>query len=284
MVGRLLELLQPTIERVKRADPFLMAAAIAYNVLFAVVPLALAMVAALTLVGRSPERVETIARQLADAFSPETAESIVRFIEDAREELAGATGLVIGISLLIALYSGSRAIYAAIKALRLVQGEEDHRGYVRVRSLGIAFTLGAGIALLLANLLVFFGTEIVQYLEEVLGITTLSAVRDFVVLPVLGLWTVGLLFGLYRWGPPSPVTRPFISAVAAMALVGVGTVVFQLVAAIFGFGAVGVLGSAAVLLLWVYYMALIVIVVPEAVAATLVVVRNLPSLRASRGT
>lgn len=281
MVRRLLELLQPTIERVKRADPFLMAAAIAYNVLFAVVPLALALVATLTLVGRSPERVEDIARQLAEAFSEETADTIVQLVERAQQDLAGATGLVILIALVVALYSGSRAIYATMKALRLIQGEPDHRGYVKVRSLGMAFTLAAGIALLLANLLAFFGSGIVGYLEEALGLSGLSLVRDLVVLPILALWTLGLLFALYRWGPPSPVPRPLVSGIVATALVGVGTFVFQLAAGIFGFGAVGVLGSAAVLILWVYYMALLVIVVPEAVSAAVVLFRA--SLEVRRG-
>jgi uncharacterized BrkB/YihY/UPF0761 family membrane protein len=91
---------------------------------------------------------------------------------------------------------------------------------------------------------------------------------------MLGLWTVALLAAVYRWGPPRSMPSPLLSGIAAAAVVGAGSWLFGRIIPELGLSTIGILGAAGVALLWVYYMALVVIVMPELVGAAVLLVRR----------
>ena len=270
-IPRRLDPLRGPLDRVKDADPLLMSAAIAYNFFFALVPLAVAAVGALSLVGRSEEGLENLELFLADVFPPEMEQFIGGLLQEARNLVGDWQGPVILISLLIALYAGSRGIYAIQKSLRQIQRVHEDRPYWRVRGLGIAFTLGAGIALIAGYIIVIFGQFLGSLLERYgLNLGSMSGLSA----AVLSGWVVLLLWAIYQLGPPVPFQRALISAVVATAIIAVMTVVAAYFIPAMGSNTLAALGSVGVVLIWLYALGFVVIVVPAFISPAEKVIRG----------
>ncbi len=253
------------------ADPFLMSAAIAYNAFFALVPLAFAAVAGLSMLEAGDDAIVRIQNMVAEGLPDEVGAFMVEVFQEAEQAAFGLGTAVLVISLLVALWSGSRAIYAVQKSLRLIERTEEHRPYWKTRGLGILFTLGAGLALILGYVLVIFGAWLIQALEH-FGIPVGSVTGTTGA--VLFGWVTAVLYAIYEWGTPSHIRRPFISAVVATAILTITTVGAALILPDLGGGTVAALGSVGIVLAWSYVIGLIVIVVPAFVPSIEDVVRG----------
>ncbi|MGB5186699.1 MAG: YhjD/YihY/BrkB family envelope integrity protein, partial [Acidimicrobiia bacterium] len=117
------------VKRIMAADPFLMSAAIAYNTIFALIPLAFAAVAAIAMIGSGSDGLANIEQTLTSEFPQQVADFVIPLLRDAKESMGGMGPFVLVIALLIALWSGSRAIYAVLKSLRLIEGNPENRPY-----------------------------------------------------------------------------------------------------------------------------------------------------------
>jgi uncharacterized BrkB/YihY/UPF0761 family membrane protein len=266
--------LKSAIERIMAADPFLMSAAIAYNVSFAIVPLALAAVAALSILGSGVDGVTQVEGTLTDVFPAEIVDFVVSIIEEAQQTVGNMGTVLIVVALLVALWSGSRAIYAVQKALRMIEGVEEWRPYWITRGLGILFTVGAGIALVLSYVLVIFGDWLVATLRQHgLGVGSVT----WMTAAAMAAWVVGVLFAIYEWGIPAPIRRPFVSAIVTVSLLGLTTWGAAVLMPAFGSGKISALGSVGVVLLWSYVTGFIVIVVPALVPSIEDVARGVSS-------
>jgi uncharacterized BrkB/YihY/UPF0761 family membrane protein len=257
-----LEPLRAAYKRIMNADPFLMSAAIAYNAFFALVPLTFAAVAGLSMVGTDVDVVVKINEMVANGFPEEVGAFIIGVFNEAQDAVGGLGTAVLTLSLLVALWSGSRAIYAVQKALRLIEGAEEHRPYWKTRGLGVLFTLGAGVALILGYVIVIFGSWVTTTLGyfgiEVGSVTGISGA-------VLFGWVTTMLYAVYEWGTPAQIRRPFISAIVATAILAVATVGAAAVLPDVSGGTIAALGSVGVILVWSYAIGLVVIVVPTVV-------------------
>ena len=266
-----LDPLRGPLDRIKDADPLLMSAAIAYNFFFALVPLAAAAAGALALVGRSEEGLDNMDQFLTDVFPQEMALFIGDLLDDARDVVGDLHGPVIVVSLLVALYAGSRGIYAVQKALRQIQRVSEDRPYWRVRGLGILFTLGAGIALVAGYVIVLFGQFFAGLLEryglDLGSMTGLSA-------GVLAGWVVALLWAIYQLGPPVPFERALISAAVATAIIALMTAAAAYFIPTFGSNTLAALGAVGVVLIWLYALGFVVIVVPALISPTEAIIRG----------
>jgi uncharacterized BrkB/YihY/UPF0761 family membrane protein len=143
-----------------------------------------------------------------------------------------------------------------------------------VRGLGILFTLAAGIALLVGQVIIIIGGEVLETIEAWTGATAVEDVGSALGPPLIAVWTAALFFAIYRWGPPRPTPYPLASGIATTGLIGLGSWLFGLLIPVIGGGAIGILGTVGVALLWVYYMALIVIIVPELLGAAVLLVKR----------
>lgn len=253
------------------ADPFLMSAAIAYNAFFALVPLAFAAVAGVSMLGTGDDAIARIQEMVAEGLPDEVGAFLVEIFEDAQQAAFGLGTTVLVISLLVALWSGSRAIYAVQKSLRLIESTEEHRPYWKTRGLGYLFTLGAGLALILGYILVIFGSWLIQTLDH-FGIPVGSVTG--ITGAVLFAWVTAVLYAIYEWGTPSQLRRPFVSAIVATTILTITTLVAALILPDIGGGTVAALGSVGVVLIWSYVIGLIVIVVPAIVPPIEDVVRG----------
>ena len=209
-----LDPLVAAVKRVATADPFLMSAAIAYNAIFALVPLAFAAVAAISMIGGDPDGLESVEQTLAAKFPAGASEFLDPILEGAKGEVGDMGTAVLLVSLLVALWSGSRAIYATQKSLRMIEDVEESRGYLVTRGLGMLFTLGGGIALALSYFAVIVGNWLTDELAR-LGIDLGSAA--WISVGAILLWVVVVLYAIYRWGLPRPIRMALPHRVRSLA-------------------------------------------------------------------
>lgn len=259
------------IKRIAAADPFLMSAAIAYNSIFAIVPFAFAAVAAISMLGGDPAGLEGAQNTLAASFPAEVSEFVDPILEGAKGEVGDMDSLVLAVSLLVALWSGSRAIYAIQKALRIIEGVEETRRYWVKRGLGILFTFGAAAALALSYSAVIVGNRLTTELAQA-GIDLGSAA--WISVGAILAWVVGLLYSIYRWGLPKPSRMSFTSAVVATAILATTTWLAAILVPKFGGSALAAFGSVGVILVWSYTLGLIIISVPALLPSIVDVARG----------
>ena len=249
-----------------RGDPLLMGAAIAYNTLFALVPLALAFVSIVTLFDISREAIDEL-RELIESTLPQDIGSFLAdLIDQSMTLVSDDQGLVLVISIAIALWSGSRAVYAIQKALRLIQGSEDDRGYFHTRSIGILVTVGALFGVLAGYALLLFGEATWIRFAESMGLSSGRLVELAVSIASLLLGYV-LLSAIYRFGPPEPVPIPLITAAIVEVIVVVGSRVIFDLAPTKQLDAVAMFGVLGIILLWVYFMGVVLVAAPIAIGA-----------------
>jgi len=266
-----LEPIRTAYERVMDADPFLMSAAIAYNAFFALVPLAFATVAALSVFGADLDTTTELEKMIANGFPKEVGEFIIDIVTEAHDSVGDLGTTVLIVSLLVALWSGSRAIYAVQKALRLMQHAEEHRPYWKTRGLGILFTFGAGIALVVGYVIVIFGGWLAEALKH-FGLPVGSV--TWITGAVMFGWVMVVLYAIYEWGTPDQIRRPFTSALVATTVLTITTLGAAAILPELSGGTVAAVGSVGVILVWAYVIGLVVIISPAVVAAVEAVARG----------
>lgn len=247
-------------DRIRRADPLLMGAAIAYNSLFALVPLAVAFIAILTIFDRTNEVLGELGTWLEANLAPDAAIFLNELLTESVDWLESSSPTLLVVSLLIALWSGSRAVYAVQKALRTVEGVEDPRGYFVTRALGIGVTVVAGIGVMVGYLLLTAGERVWQWVEDSVGVGTTAAIQ-VTTLVIAIAWGWGLLWAIYRWGPPHPIRRAgLVSALVAALLVLGSYLAFNFVPT--NANALAVFGVIGVILIWLYYVGIVLVAAP----------------------
>lgn len=258
-----------SIDRIRRADPLLMGAAIAYNSLFALVPLAVAFVALLTFVDASGEVLGEVVDVIRDSALPTAmAAFLIDIMESSQEWVATRRGPLLVIATLIALWSGSRAVYAIQKALRTVEGVTDTRGYVVRRGLGILVTVASCVGVLIAYAALLLGDRLWDAVEARIGYVTADVAQGILATVVI-VYVWMALWAIYRWGPPVPIERSGIVAVAVAVLLVLGSFLAFGVLPSFGAGSstVAFLGAIGILLVWLYYIGVVVVAAPTVLGA-----------------
>jgi membrane protein len=240
--------------RIGGAGLSLHAAAVAYNAFLALVSLVLALVGLGAFVGRSAAALDRV-RETLDAVAPvNVSESITGLFSDAAGRLGGQQGWVVALSVLVALWAGSRSVVALQKALAGVEDQVEARRGLQLRLVALGLTLGGGLALLLVSLLLVFGGRLMLFLEELTGIGALGTLWEWLRVPLSAAGLYLFLLAFYRWGPPRPLPRGWLAAL-------LGTVGALLASLAFGLylalaprlGATfGVLGAIAIALVWLY--------------------------------
>jgi membrane protein len=266
-----LDPLVAAIKRIMAADPFLMSAAIAYNSIFALVPLAFSAVAAISMIGGDPDGLQSVEQTLSTQFPAEVSGFFDPILEGAQGEVGDMGPLVLAVSLLVALWSGSRAIYAMQKALRMIEGVDETRRYLVTRGLGMLFTIGGGIALALSYFAVIVGDWLTTKLAD-LGINLGFAA--WISAGAILAWVVVVLYGIYRWGTPTEGRMPLLSAVVAAVVLAVTTWLAAILIPEFGGSTLAAFGSVGVILVWSYAVAIITISVPALVPSIVDVARG----------
>ena len=249
-----------------RGDPLLMGAAIAYNSLFALVPLAVAFVSLVNLLGLS----QSLTSRLTDLINSVLPSEIAAFFNDIFETSSSVVGddntVVLVLSILVALWSGSRAVYAVQKSLRLVQAVPEDRGYFRTRGVGVLVTVGAGVSVMVGYSILLFGETVWDQLASTLGFGSVSLAQFFLGV-LIAAWAYGMLWVVYYFGPPHPVQHTvWVAAVVEAVLLAGSWFAFTLLpsdtrSAAAAFGVIGVI------LILLYFVGVTVVATPIVVTS-----------------
>jgi uncharacterized BrkB/YihY/UPF0761 family membrane protein len=249
----------------RRADPFLMGAAFAYNALFAAVPLALAFVSILTLLDGTQKLLSETYRFLDETLPPDISDFLIQMLRESVAAVEDNRTVIIIVTLLVALWSGSRAVYTVQKALRLVDGSGREVGYVHMRTTGILVTVAAGIGIFAAYaaLLVgmgFLGRLVPEHSDALL-------IGELALAGIAALWVFGLLFAIYRWGAPQTMRRPATTAALVTGVLALGTWIAINLVPSGSAASVAVFGAMGLVLLWLYGVGVVVVAAPIAVGS-----------------
>lgn len=200
---------------------------------------------------------------------PDEVFGTLELVFDSVEEQSGVGVLSIG--LLLALWSGSNALGAIVKAINKAHGLVDERGFLVQRGIALGLTLGLSLMMISAFVLLVFGQGIGSELASQFGMGSAFTITwNIARWPVLLLLFMGALGILYRFAPAEPPERRALipGAVAATILWIVASYAFSLYLSFSDPGsAYGILGGILVLLLFLYLSSIVIVLGGEINAA-----------------
>jgi membrane protein len=253
------DVLVRTAAECKADNISLLAGAVAFFALLAIVP---ALIVAVTVYGLVADPTD-IARHVSDVLgsAPEEARNLV--VSQLRGIAArdSAAGLRLVLGTLLALWSASSGIQHAINATNLAYDEQETRGYVRMRALSLAFTVGAVLFGLAAVVLI-------SVLPAALAGTALGTAARIAIgilrWPLLALALLLCLSVFYRYAPDRDDPQWLWVTPGALVATGlwlVASIGFAIYTANFGSynETYGSLGAVVILMLWLFITALVVI-------------------------
>ena len=174
---------------------------------------------------------------------------------------------IISIAFVLSLWSGSRVINVFIDTISIMYGQGGERGIVRTRALSFSLYI---VALLIGAIimpLVLLGPSLLE--------SMLPSSWHFVLLlywPVVVLLTVASLASLYHVATPrrSPWRRDLPGSVLALVIWVVASFVLRQVitASVGGTSIYGPLAASIVVLIWLYFLAIAVLIGAALNAAT----------------
>ena len=248
-----LDLVREVRRGLRRADPGLMAAAVAFNTFFGIVPMAVAFLTAASFIGSDDDALARTEETLDQFVPADVAEFISDLLVDAADVAGGQRGWIFVSTALIALYSGARGVVALQKALAQIEGDAETRPAWQMRLVGIGLAVGGGVTLLLAGSSLLVGAEVVNFLVELTRLRFLDELWAWMRFPV----AIGTLFlflwAVYHFGPPHPLPGGWLAALTGAGAAFATSIAFGWYLNSFGLASTfGVLGAVAIGLLWLY--------------------------------
>jgi membrane protein len=198
---------------------------------------------------------------LRNGADPDTAAVVRKALAKIISASGGALGVAVVLSIVLAINGASGAFGAAGRAVNVVYGVEEDRGFVRRKAVDVGCTLVVIVLFAIVLVAIFLGGEIADDLLGRIGLgSTAAAVWS------IGRWPVALLAAMVGYAivyafAPNVVPRRFRWLTPGAAL---GVVLWIVLSAGFAvyirnfssYGAAyGAFGAAIVLLLWLYLSA-----------------------------
>ncbi len=253
-----------SVGMIRTGDPLLMGAAIAYNTLFAVFPLSLAFFTIVTFFESAGDVYTNVIDAVNAVLPAEIAAFFTDILDDSLDAVADGRLAIVVVSVLIALWSGSRAVYTIQKSLRVVQGVEENRGYVRARLTGIVVTVAAGASLVVVYIAILVGNTAWEEIADTMGFGSIGLAQSVFMVIVTG-WIFLLLWVIYHFGPPTPFGHSAISAAIVAVICVVGSWAAQFVLPQFDVASFAVFGAVGLVLVWLYCVGIVIVAIPVAV-------------------
>lgn len=255
--------------RFSAAGPTVLAGAIAYNIIFALVPGGIVLLTAASFFGKTEEAQAETVRVLSLIAPGDVAEFINAALVAASEIVGGREGIVIAAGALVALWAGTRGVLTIMRVLSRVEGIDEDRPWWETRLIATGLTVAVGLALLLSSVLIIAGGAISDWLNELTDVTWPGSLWGALRLPLASGGVLGFFWLLYRFGPPRRLPGTWLAAVMATAgMVGssLGLQYYMDRAGGLG-GTFAVFGAVGLLLLWLYIVSYLVLISGSVAAA-----------------
>jgi membrane protein len=242
-------------------DISLIAAGVGFYFLLAIFPMLAALISIYALIS-DPAQIQQQFAQMGEEVLPQEAQEIIQTqLSRLAAQSSGALGLSTAIGIAVALWSGARGVKAIIRALNIVYGQDEQRGFFKKNLIALMFTLGSILSIIIT-------LTAVAILPALLGRVGLGEVGQ--VLISYGRWPFLIIGGilalalLYRYGPNRIKAKwQWVSwgSGIAMVLWVVGSIGFSIYVSNFGGynETYGSLGAVVILLLWLYLSSLFVL-------------------------
>ncbi len=242
----------------------MLAGGVAFFAFLALFPAMIALISLWGLAVGGGERAARQAEQLTSNLPPEAGALISDQMETIGSQQSGL-GIGLAVSVLLALWSASGGTANLVKAVNLAYDEEETRGFVKTRGLALLLTLGAIVFVVVAVGLVAVVPPVLDNLGLGIVGTVAAQVARWVLLVVLVAVALAVV---YRFAPDRDDARlSWVSqgAVVAGVLWIVGSIAFSLYVSNFGSynKTYGAIAGVAVLLLWLYLTAYIILLGAE---------------------
>ncbi len=242
----------------------LLAAGVAFFSFLSLFP---AMIAAVTVYGlvATPETVARQTEAITEALPAAAADIITGQMDAITSQPQQSLGLGLVIALVLALWSASGGVGNMVTAVNLAYDEEESRGFVKRKLLSLAFTLGAILFIAVAVALIAVLPPVLDAFIPSGAVHWLITIGRYVLLLVAVAVALAVL---YRFAPDRDNPRmSWVSVGATVATViwVVASIGFSLYVDNFGSYSktYGALAGVAVLMLWLWITAFIVLLGAE---------------------
>jgi membrane protein len=248
-----------------------LAAEAAFFMLLSLPPLVLGLFGGLGYVSGwiGPDNVDRVVGSIQDYASRFLTEaSITDLLVPTVEDVLGrGRPELVSVGFLLSLWSGSRALNVFIDTVSIMYGQKDLRGIIRLRVLSLGLYTVSTVAGIVLLPLVLLGPQLVSgWLPDSLD------VLRYLYWPAVLLLSVGALTTLYHVATPrrGPWLRDVPGALLALAIwLGASYVVrLSLEASLGGSTIYGPLSAPIVLLIWLYFLAIAILIGAGLNAAT----------------
>lgn len=242
----------------------LLAAGVAFYSFLSLFP---AMIAAVTIYGlvADPATVERQTKAISDALPADAASIITEQMDAIASQPEQSLGLGLIIALALALWSASGGVGNIVTAVNIAYDEEETRGFVKRKALALGFTLGAILFVVVAVTLIAVTPLLLNaFVPDGVLHMLLNAARWVGVVIAVAI----ALAVLYRYAPDRDSPKfAWVTVGAAVATViwVVASVGFSLYVENFGSYSktYGALAGVAILMLWLWITAFIVLLGAE---------------------
>ncbi len=255
--------------RFSAAGPTVLAGAIAYNIIFALVPGGIILLTGASFFGRTEDALSETVRVISLIAPAEVAEEIGRVLGTTSEIVAGREGLVIALGAVLALWFGTRAVLTIMRVLTRVEDIDEDRPWWETRLIATGLTIAVGLALVLSWVLIIAGGAIEDWLNDLTELDWLVNLWSAFRLPLATGGVLVFFWLLYRFAPPRRLPGTWLAAfMATGGLVGLSLGLQYYLDRAGGLGATyATFGAVGLLLLWLYIVSYLIIVSGSVAAA-----------------
>ncbi len=251
-------------DRVKSDHVGLIAAGVAFYALLALFPALTALLAVSGLIVE-PAQVIDLIDDLSAVMPRQVAEIIIAQAQQVAGSEQAGLGLATILGIALALWSASKGVASLIEGLNVAYGEEEKRGFIKLKLQTLLLTLGLILGAIYAAVAMMGVPAVLSFVDFGAITEWLIAGIGWVILICLMIVGLGVV---YSYGPSrDPAHWRWLSggAIVAVLIWLVGSIAFAFYAANFGSynETFGSLGGVIVLLTWLWLSAYIVLMGAE---------------------
>lgn len=255
--------------RFSAAGPAVLAGAIAYNIIFALIPGGVVLITAASFFGKTTEAQDETVRVLSLIAPEDVANAIKDVLAAASGIVTGREGIVIVFGAVLALWFGTRAVLTIMRVLTRVEGIDEDRPWWETRLIATGLTIAVGLALALSSVLIIAGQAIRDWLQELTQLAWPVEWWAALRIPVASISLLGFFWLLYRFAPPRRLPGTWMAAfMATGGMVGLSLGLQYYLDKAGGLGATyATFGAVGLLLLWLFVVSYMIIVSGSVAAA-----------------
>lgn len=241
------------------------AAAAAYHILFAVVPLLIFLTALSGFVSRAigqGDAVTEVQDWIFEQFPQSTAQAVQEPVEQVLTQQSGG---LLSFGAVLALWGAKNAVAAMMKGLNVAFDVEDTRSWPRRNLVAIGLTVALGLALIICSVTLVMALTVWEEIVDALGLSeSLASLSSWLRWPLIVVILLLALAAFYWAGPnvAVPFRGVLPGAVLTLVLWGIATLGLSIY---FGYGGsyastYGVLGGVLAFVFWLYVTSLILLI------------------------